>query len=251
MAISWVEKGSLKGVKGDTGDRGEQGIQGYSFRTVTTPLTASASVQIANITPSTGVQVGDKLIDSNSDVWEVVTVNAEDVVVGAAAVTSIKGAKGDAGEKGDPGEDGTGVNIKGSVENAEALPGEGQPGDAYVLLDTGTLAVWDEGQQKFVDTGAQIKGPKGDTGAQGDPGTAATVQVGTVSTGEAGTQASVTNAGNENAAVFNFTIPRGAQGVAGPGVSVGSTAPDAPGTLGECYIDVTSGKLYRYEEAGE
>lgn len=251
MAISWVEKGSLKGVKGDTGERGEQGIQGYSFRTVTTPLTASASVQIANITPSTGVQVGDKLIDSNSDVWEVVTVNAEDVVVGAAAVTSIKGAKGDAGEKGDPGEDGTGVNIKGSVANAAALPGEGQPGDAYVLLDTGTLAVWDEEQSKFVDTGAQIKGPKGDTGAQGDPGAAATVQVGTVSTGEAGTQASVTNAGNENAAVFNFTIPRGAQGVAGPGVSVGSTAPEAPGTLGECYIDVTTGKLYRYEEAGE
>lgn len=251
MAISWVEKGSLKGVKGDTGERGEQGIQGYSFRTVTTPLTASASVQIANITPNTGVQVGDKLIDSNSDVWEVVTVNAEDVVVGAAAVTSIKGAKGDTGEKGDKGEDGTGVNIKGSVANAEALPGEGQPGDAYVLLDTGTLAVWDEDQQKFVDTGAQIKGPKGDTGAQGDPGTAATVQVGSVTTGDAGSQASVTNAGNETAAVFNFTIPRGAQGVAGPGVSVGSTAPEAPGTLGECYIDVTSGKLYRYEEAGE
>lgn len=251
MAISWVEKGSLKGVKGDTGERGEQGIQGYSFRTVATPLTASASVQIANITPSTGVQVGDKLIDSNSDVWEVVTVNAEDVVVGAAAVTSIKGAKGDTGEQGPAGEDGTGVNIKGSVANAAALPGEGQPGDAYVLLDTGTLAVWDEEQSKFVDTGAQIKGPKGDTGAQGDPGTAATVQVGTVSTGEAGSQASVTNAGNENAAVFNFTIPRGAQGVAGPGVSVGFTAPEAPGTLGECYIDVTSGKLYRYEEAGE
>ena len=251
MAISWVEKGSLKGVKGDTGERGEQGIQGYSFRTVNTALTASGSVQIANITPSTGIQVGDKLIDSNSDVWEVVTVNAEDVVVGAAAVTNIKGAKGDQGEQGPAGEDGTGVNIKGSVENATALPGEGQPGDAYVLLDTGTLAVWDEAQQKFVDTGAQIKGPKGDTGAQGDPGTAATVQVGTVSTGEAGSQASVTNAGNENAAVFNFTIPRGAQGVAGPGVSVGSTAPEAPGTIGECYIDVTSGKLYRYEEAGE
>ena len=251
MAISWVEKGSLKGVKGDTGERGEQGIQGYSFRTVNTALSASGSVQIANITPSTGIQVGDKLIDSNSDVWEVVTVNAEDVVVGAAAVTNIKGAKGDQGEQGPAGEDGTGVNIKGSVANAAALPGEGQPGDAYVLLDTGTLAVWDEGQQKFVDTGAQIKGPKGDTGAQGDPGTAATVQVGSVSTGEAGSQASVTNAGNANAAVFNFTIPRGAQGVAGPGVSVGDSAPSAPGTLGECYIDVTSGKLYRYEEAGE
>lgn len=251
MAISWVEKGSLKGVKGDTGEKGERGLQGYSFRTVNTALSASASVQIANITPNTGLQVGDKLIDSNSDVWEVATVDVDNVTVGAAAVGSIKGAKGDQGEQGPAGEDGTGVNIKGSVENAAALPGEGQPGDAYVLLDTGTLAVWDEGQQKFVDTGAQIKGPKGDTGAQGDPGAAATVQVGTVSTGEAGSQASVTNAGSESAAVFNFTIPRGAQGVAGPGVSVGSTAPEAPGTLGECYIDVTSGKLYRYEEAGE
>ena len=251
MAISWVEKGSLKGVKGDTGEKGERGLQGYSFRTVNTALSASATVQMTNITPSTNVQEGDKLIDSNYDVWEVVTVAVDNVTVGAAAVGNIKGAKGDQGEQGPAGEDGTGVNIKGSVENAAALPGEGQPGDAYVLLDTGTLAVWDEGQQKFVDTGAQIKGPKGDTGAQGDPGAAATVQVGTVSTGEAGSQASVTNAGNESAAVFNFTIPRGAQGVAGPGVSVGSTAPDAPGTLGECYIDVTSGKLYRYEEAGE
>lgn len=251
MAISWVEKGSLKGVKGDTGERGEQGIQGYSFRTVNTALSASATVPLTNITPSTNVQQGDKLIDSNFDVWEVVSADGENATVGAAAVGNIKGAKGDTGEKGEKGDDGTGVNIKGSVANAEALPGEGQPGDAYVLLDTGTLAVWDEGQHKFVDTGAQIKGPKGDTGAQGDPGAAATVTVGTTQTGDAGSQASVTNSGDANAAVFNFTIPRGAQGVAGPGVSVGSTAPEAPGTLGECYIDVTSGKLYRYEEAGE
>lgn len=251
MAIAWTEKGSLKGPKGDKGDAGAQGIQGFSFRTVNTALSSSASVQIANITPSTGIQVGDKLIDTNSDVWEVATVNESDVVVGAAAVTSIKGLKGDTGEQGPAGEDGTGVNINGSVENAAALPPTGEPGDAYVILDTGTLAVWDEEQSKFVDTGAQIKGPKGDTGAQGDPGTAATVQVGTVSTGEAGSDAAVVNVGDTTNATLNFTIPRGAQGVAGPGVSVGSTAPEAPGTLGECYIDITTGKLYRYEEAGE
>ena len=130
MAISWVEKGSLKGVKGDTGERGEQGIQGYSFRTVNTALSASATVPITNITPSTNVQQGDKLIDSNSDVWEVVSADSDNATVGAAAVGSIKGAKGDQGEQGPAGEDGTGVNIKGSVENATALPGEGQPGDA-------------------------------------------------------------------------------------------------------------------------
>lgn len=251
MAIAWTEKGSLKGPKGDKGETGAQGIQGFSFRTVNSALSASASVQISNITPSTGIQVGDKLIDTNSDVWEVATVNASDVVVGASAVTSIKGVKGDTGEQGPAGEDGTGVNIKGSVENAEALPSTGEPGDAYVILDTGTLAVWDEDQSKFVDTGAQIKGPKGDKGETGAAGAAATINVGSVSTGEAGSDASVVNAGDTSNAVLNFTIPRGAQGVAGPGVSVGSTAPEAPGTLGECYIDITTGKLYRYEEAGE
>lgn len=41
---------------------------------------------------------------------------------------------------------------------------------------------------------------------------AATVSVGTVSTGEPGTNAAVTNSGTENDAVFDFTIPRGDPG---------------------------------------
>lgn len=56
-----------------------------------------------------------------------------------------------------------------------------------------------------------IKGPQGE---------AATVSVGTVSTGEPGTSAVVTNSGTTSAATFNFTIPRGATGAAGaPGVT--------------------------------
>lgn len=43
-------------------------------------------------------------------------------------------------------------------------------------------------------------------------GTAATIQIGTVTTGEPGTQASVTNTGTEHAAVLDFTIPRGSPG---------------------------------------
>lgn len=46
----------------------------------------------------------------------------------------------------------------------------------------------------------------------GIPGKAATIQIGTVTTGEAGTQAIVTNSGNENDAIFNFTIPQGRAG---------------------------------------
>lgn len=63
------------------------------------------------------------------------------------------------------------------------------------------------------DTGpAGPKGEKGDTGAQGakgDVGKAATIQVGTVTEGET---ASVTNSGTENAAVFDFVLPKASGG---------------------------------------
>ena len=65
------------------------------------------------------------------------------------------------------------------------------------------------------ETGSQ--GPQGEQGVQGDPGDAATITVGTVTTGQPGTDATVTNVGTSSAAVFNFTIPRGDKGEAGAG----------------------------------
>lgn len=56
----------------------------------------------------------------------------------------------------------------------------------------------------------------GPTGPEGEDGEAATVSVGTVTTGEPGSNAQVTNSGTENAAVLNFTIPRGATGGSSP-----------------------------------
>ena len=61
-----------------------------------------------------------------------------------------------------------------------------------------------------------MQGPPGPQGQQGEPGAAATVTVGTVTTGEPGTDAIVTNSGTESAAVLNFTIPRGETGAVGP-----------------------------------
>ena len=51
---------------------------------------------------------------------------------------------------------------------------------------------------------------------QGPPGKAATVTVGTVTTGEPGTDAIVTNSGTESAAVLDFTIPKGENGAGVP-----------------------------------
>lgn len=49
-------------------------------------------------------------------------------------------------------------------------------------------------------------------GAKGDPGKAATIQVGKVTTGAAGTPASVFNVGTDESAIFDFTIPQGKKG---------------------------------------
>jgi|694.fasta_scaffold30522_3 hypothetical protein len=76
------------------------------------------------------------------------------------------------------------------------------------------------------DTGpAGIQGPQGDTGPAGTNGTngtngsAATISVGTVTTGAPGSSAIVTNAGTTSAAVLNFTIPQGAAGTGGSSFS--------------------------------
>lgn len=52
-------------------------------------------------------------------------------------------------------------------------------------------------------------------GPQGIPGEAATVSVGTVTTGAPGTDASVINSGTSSAAILDFVIPQGAQGLQG------------------------------------
>lgn len=49
-------------------------------------------------------------------------------------------------------------------------------------------------------------------GAKGDTGTAASIEIGSVTTGAAGSNASVTNSGTASNVVLNFTLPRGKDG---------------------------------------
>lgn len=121
------------------------------------------------------------------------------------------------------------------------------------------------------------QGPAGLAGPSGAPGAAATVQVGTVTTGAPGSQAAVSNGGNSNAAVLNFTIPQGAAGSGtggfngvqeftqsgsftvpagithifvemwggGGGGGAGGFAISEPGSFGQ-YVDRTSGSPIAY-----
>jgi len=92
--------------------------------------------------------------------------------------------------------------------------------------------------QDQIDHIELIPGPPGEPGQPGEPGSpgipgaAATVSVGTTTTGSAGTNASVSNSGTPSEAVFNFTIPRGATGATGTAatVSVGTTTTGLAGT---------------------
>lgn len=70
-------------------------------------------------------------------------------------------------------------------------------------------------------------GTPGKDGTDGTPGKAATIQVGTVTDGDT---ASVTNRGTENAAIFDFVLPRGQQGI--PGKDGADGEPGAPGKDG-------------------
>ena len=66
------------------------------------------------------------------------------------------------------------------------------------------------------DTGAKgDKGDKGDTGATGANGITPTLKVGSTSTGNAGTNASVTMTDNNNVYTLNFVIPKGDKGDTG------------------------------------
>ena len=70
-------------------------------------------------------------------------------------------------------------------------------------------------------TGAQgPRGFQGEKGAKGDTGAAATITLGSVSTGAAGSNASIVNTGDDHNAVYNFTIPRGAKGDTGTSPTV-------------------------------
>lgn len=131
----------------------------------------------------------------------------------------IVGAKGDKGDpgiqgpKGDPGERG----LQG-VQGPQGIPGvpgqdglDGLPPVVEVTNITGGKRI--TFTSGGVSTYADIM--NGQDGEDGSNGAAATVNVGTVSTGAPGTNASVTNSGTQSAAVLDFVIPAGLTGATG------------------------------------
>lgn len=140
--------------------------------------------------------------------------------------------KGDKGDKGDQGNAGP-TGAKGDKGDTGSAGAQGPKGDKGDTGDTGAAGPPNALAIGTVSSGetpsATITGtapsqvlnlvlPKGDTGnpgadgEDGQDGAAATIAVGTVTSVSSASPATVTNVGTSSAAVFNFEIPRGADG---------------------------------------
>lgn len=191
-----------QGPKGDPGDPGPQGPAGKDGQPG--PAGQAATITVGSTTtgaPGTQAQVTN-------------TGNENAAIFNFTIPQGAQGPKGDTGPQGEPGAKGdTGPQ---GEPGPQGVPGEqgpkGEPGPQGVQGEQGPQGPQGEPGPQGVQGEQGPKGDTGETGPAGADGKAATIAVGTVTTGEPGTDAVVTNSGTDNAAVFDFTIPRGADG---------------------------------------
>jgi len=133
------------------------------------------------------------------------------------------------GEQGEQGETGNGIEsitllqTVGLVKTYRILFTDGDHFDFNVTDGKGIDHIEKTGSVGLVDT-YTIYMDDGVTTAtfsvtNGADGAAATVAVGSTTTGDPGTDAEVTNSGDEHNAVLNFKIPKGATGATGNGIA--------------------------------
>lgn len=173
------------GAQGPQGATGEQGIQGATGPQGATGATGPQGIQgIQGEVGPQGVSVSNAVVDG----YGFLQISTDDGGVFNAG--SVIGPQGPKGDKGDTGEYITGASVDSS---------------GHLIITTSDGNTIDSGD---------ITGPQGPKGDKGDTGDAATISVGTVTTGAAGTSAIITNVGTSGAAVFDFVIPKGDTGAA-------------------------------------
>ena len=253
----------LQGPQGEKGEKGDTGETGAGLNIIG-PLPSP------NDLPPTG-NPGDAYVITG-DLWVWAGTRFENVgrvegppgergpegPMGPEGPRGPEGPQGVQGPKGDDGAPGAPATV------AVGTTGTRSPGLQALVTERGTAQdrIFDflipqgqPGQQgRKGDPGDQgpqgLQGPKGDTGdrgpagADGAPGpegpagadgVAAAVSVGTTATGEPYTLAQVTQRGTAQARIFDFTIPRGADGQQGPKGDKGDQGPQGiqgpPGPL--------------------
>jgi len=166
------------GTAGPTGPQGPQGIPGPTGpRGVTGTTGAAETITIRN-TVTSEPETPAAVVDITGSPDHILDFYLPRGATGATGATGAAGPAGATGATGDTG-------------------AEGPAGPTGATGDTGA------------------EGPVGPTGETGPTGAAATITIGSVTTGDPGTEASVTNSGTSEDAVFDFVIPRGEPGGGG------------------------------------
>ena len=238
VVSSFEVKNGAKGDKGDVGPQGDTGPKGDKG-----DAGEAATIKVGNVT--TGEAGSEAVITNvgteNAAVFDFVIPKGDKGETGQRGQTGPQGERGPQGEQGPQGDTGP-QGPQGQQGEAGKTPVKGvdyfTEADKQELIDeiviesteaptieVGSTTTGEAGTEAAVtNSGTATKavfnfviprGDKGETGAQGTAGAdgeAATIEVGSVTTGEAGSQASVTNGGTENAAILNFVIPKGEKG---------------------------------------
>ena len=156
------------------------------------------------------------------------------------------GATGPTGPQGIPGPDGLAVTGPTGPTGATGATGPtGPTGATGATGPTGPTGATGATGPTGPTGATGATGPTGPTGPSGEDGQAATVRVGTVTTGDPGTEAAVTNSGTAQDAVFDFTIPQGSSGSgASPELLSAYSTPSQPGSSGSPLLFDRNGTSY-------
>ena len=193
---STVDAGSVVGTQGDKGDAGDAGTiainavaTGAAGTDVVITNTGTASAALLNFTipkGDAGVGIFSAVVNGNGNL--ILTLDDASTIDAG----NTQGPQGSQGTQGAPGLSVTAASVSGD--------------DLNITLSDSTVL-----------NAGNVRGPQG---TQGNQGNAGTITVGSVTTGAAGSSASITNAGTSSAATLNFVIPQGAKGDTGTSYTV-------------------------------
>lgn len=234
-----------QGPAGNVGAVGPEGPAGPGIKIINyTPTTIAPSVA----RPGDTLIVLNTNLATNGDVYSVVgnegdttysavlrgSIDGPQGIQGPIGPQGPQGIQGPVGPAGPQGPQGESIEVLAELASISALPSPTlvPRNAAYIIPVDGTkhlfIIIGEEGNLSWYDSGPSgIPGPKGDpgqdgatgpqgpTGPQGATGPAATITVGTVKTGAPGSDVVITNSGDSQNAVLNFTIPRGDKGAVG------------------------------------
>jgi hypothetical protein len=229
--------------------QGAVGIQGPAGPTgATGPSGPSGTAATVSVGSTTTLPAGGTATVTNSG-------------TSSAAVLEFSIPRGDQGDPGATGPMGPGGAAGAAATIAVGTVTTSAPGGSAAVVNSGTSAA-------AVFDFTLPAGFNGTNGTNGTNGAAATVSVGSTTTGAAGTSASVTNSGTSSAAVLEFTIPAGANGTNGTNgtngaaglgylVAKGTSGTDQTSTsnttltaISGLSLSVTSGRRYWIKAMG-